>query len=473
MRKLFFIIPAAWLLLLTACYKDKGNYTYDFPAEPVVSGLDTLYTVWVGDSLKIEPKVSIGNSAPNLNYQWKISIPEEFRDTSFSGPALKLAFGLGPNRYSAQLTITDNSNGMKYFYPFAIQGKTDFSTGIAVLSLENGKSQLSFIKPDGTVQPRIYSAMHGEDLPGGPKQIVAIWMRYISPIATRSYWINCTDGIDPAVQIDPNTMKRKKTIRQNFFDAPAAARTGYFENTDNGVLRGVINGKLYEGAWQTFYGSDVYGMFGQPAQGDYELYDRAVFNTAPYYLGYEKNRKQIVAFTNFGGPAYIGTSYSLTDANAFDPANMGVDAVHFEQINFNNCYLFGKDASGTVYEFMFTPRFIGFVQVQPQYKRAFPQQALITATTKWAGSPFEVFYFTSGDKIYRYNPTNQEIKPLITDFGGKNVSMVKVIDNGNTLVAGTEGTLYYLDISTGKFGEVIKKYEGIPGAPVDAHNRTF
>ncbi len=31
----------------------------------------------------------------------------------------------------------------------------------------------------------------------------------------------------------------------------------------------------------------------------------------------------------------------------------------------------------------------------------------------------EVFYFTSGDKIYRYNPTNQDIRPLVTDFGGK------------------------------------------------------
>jgi hypothetical protein len=473
MKRSLSIILTTWLLMLTACYKDKGNYTYQFPEEPVVSGLDTLYTLWVGDSLTIEPRVTIGQATPDVSFQWKIVIAEEFRDTIFSGPALKIAFGLGPNRYSAQLTITDHSNGMKYFYPFTIQGKTDFSTGIAVLSQESGQSQLSFIKPDGNVQSRIYAAMHGDNLPGGPRQLIPMVMRWITPKATRSYWVICTDGSDPAVQLDPNTMKRIKTLRQNFFDAPAAAATGYFENNDEGVLRGVINGKIYVGASQTFYGSDVYGMFGHPAQGDYELYERAVFNSAPYFLGYEKNRKQIVAFTNFGSAAYIGTSYTVTDANAFDPTNIGLDALHFEQINFNNCYLFAKDASNTIYECMFTPRFMGFIQIQPMYKRPFPQPALITASTKWAGSPFEVFYFTSGDKIYRYNPTNQEIKPLTTDFGGKTVSMVKVIDLGNTLVAGTEGSLYYLDISTGKSGEVIKKYDGIPGAPIDANNRTF
>jgi hypothetical protein len=40
-------------------------------------------------------------------------------------------------------------------------------------------------------------------------------------------------------------------------------------------------------------------------------------------------------------------------------------------------------------------------------------------------------------------------------------------DNDNTLIAGVEGSLYFLDVSTGVFGNVIKKIDGIPGDPVD------
>jgi hypothetical protein len=141
--------------------------------------------------------------------------------------------------------------------------------------------------------------------------------------------------------------------------------------------------------------------------------------------------------------------------------------VYFTQVNNNNCFAFAKDGSGVLHELKFGAAFMGFVQLSPEYKRPFSQPALITPNTKWAVTPSEIFYFTSGSTVYRYNPLNQEIKPLVTDFGGKAVSMIKVIDNGITLLAGVEGSLYYLDINTGKFGDVIKKINGIPGAPVD------
>jgi hypothetical protein len=65
------------------------------------------------------------------------------------------------------ITVTDNSNGMKYFHKFIIQGQTAFYKGITVLSKEGDNAELSFIKEDGTVQPSIYEALHdGEKLAG-------------------------------------------------------------------------------------------------------------------------------------------------------------------------------------------------------------------------------------------------------------------------------------------------------------------
>ncbi|OQP64125.1 hypothetical protein A3860_22225 [Niastella vici] len=461
------VLTACGLLQL-ACYKDKGNYDYHLPEEPLVTGVDSLYNVFLGDTLIVKPTVTTTDAKAWFGYSWRILIPKEFRDTTFTGPALKLVFSLPPDRYAARLTITDSSNGMKYFREFEIEGKTQFSNGTLVLSREGNTAQLSFVKPDSTVMPRIYRALHGVDLPGGPQQIIDLVHKYISPTPALGYWITGSETNDAGVQISTNTLLQIKTLRNNFFDPPAVAKPGYLESSATGVLQGVINGKLYVGASQTYYGSDVYGMFGLATAGDYELYRRAAFNSVmPYFLGYDLNRKQFVAFTNFGSAAYIGTGYQVTDITQFDPKAVQLDLLHFQQINDNNCFAFGKAIDGTLYELKFGAAFKGYVELSPVYKRAFAQPSLITGTTQWAGTPAEIFYFTSGDKVYRYNPLNQEIKQLVTDFGGKTVTMVKVTDNGNTLIAGVDGAVYLLDISTGKFGDILKKYVSIPGSPVD------
>jgi hypothetical protein len=472
MNKLLTGMLLAALFVVAGCYKDKGNYDYLVPEEPVVTQLDTVYAAFVGDSLIIKPVIT-AKGKMDLSYEWKIAVPIELREIKFTGPELHTVFGLTAERYYAQFTVTDNSNGMKYFHKFIIQGQTAFYKGITVLSKEGDNAELSFIKEDGTVQPRIYEALHdGEKLPAGPRQLIPIVHQYIAPSDVTSYWIFGSQGIDPGVQIDANNFKRIKYIRGNFFDPPASVTAGSFECGANGILQGVANGKLYVGTSQTWNLQPVYGMFGVPATGDYMLYRQAIFNgIMPYFLGYEANRKQVVAFTNFGAAAYIGTGYQVESTTAFDPVNVGLDMWNFVQVNNNNCFAVGKGPDGGIYELKFGVAFMGFIKISPLYKRPFIKPELISANTKWAVTPAEIFYFNAGSTIYRYNPLNEEVKPLITDFGGKTVTMVKLLPDGNTLVAGVEGSLYYLDISTGKFGDIIKKIDGIPGAPIDVTQR--
>jgi hypothetical protein len=468
MKRLLLVMLSAFALLQLACYKDKGNYDYNIPAVPQITNLDTFYSVFLGDTLVIKPTVTGANANTRFGFIWRVDIPQESRDTTLTGDTFKFIFSLDPNTYIVRLTLTDSSNGMKYFHTFKMQGRTQFTLGTLVLSQEGSTAQLSFVKPDSTVLPRIYQALHGANLPGKPLQVIDLVKQFISPVPALGYWVTCGETNDGGIHLNTNTLLQIKTLRHNFFDMPAAAKPGYLETSADGVLRGTINGKLYIGAWQTYYGSDVYGFFGLPTSGNYELYDRVAFNSVmPYFLGYEKNNKQFVAFTNFGAPAYVGTGYQVTDVTAFDPKNVQLDLLHFQQPNDSYCYAFGKAADGTLYEIKFGAAFKGYVELSPEYKRVFAQPALITATTRWAGTKNEIFYFTSGDKVYRYNPTNQEIRPLITDFGGKAVTMIKLADNENTLIAGVDGAVYFLDISTGKSGEVLKKYTGIPGSPVD------
>jgi hypothetical protein len=468
MKQLFLVMLTAFALLQLACYKDKGNYDYHEVVAPKVTNLDTVYYAFVGDTLVVKPVVTSNDPNAKFGFAMRIGLIKEGRDTTITGYPLKFYFSLPIDTYPVRMTITDSSNGMKYFMDFKIQGVTQFTKGALILSEEGNTSQLTFVKPDSTVMPRIYHSLNGADLPAGPLQVIDLVKQFINPQPALGYWVTFTGSDEGGMRVNTNTLLQMQSLRANFFDKPAAAKPGYLETSADGVLRGVINGRLYVGSWQTFWGSDVYGYFGAPPIGDYEFYRRVAFNNViPYGVGYDIKNKQFAAFTNFGSLAFVGANYQVGPGTAFDPRNIPLDLIHFQQINDGPCYAFGKGSDGILYELRFLIAYKGFIEVNPDYKRAFAQSGLITATTKWAGSRKEVFYFTSGDKVYRYNPTNQEIKPLITDFGGKAVTMIKVSDDDNTLMAGVDGIVYFLDISTGKNGDILKKYTGIPGSPVD------
>ena len=61
----YLILATLFLLVLGAingCYKDKGNYTYTAVQAPVITNMDSVYNVFVGDSLVITPKVNLPGS---------------------------------------------------------------------------------------------------------------------------------------------------------------------------------------------------------------------------------------------------------------------------------------------------------------------------------------------------------------------------------------------------------------------------
>jgi hypothetical protein len=474
MRNLIVYILAGLSLCAGSCYKDKGNYGYNSPAKPVVTGLDSVYPAIVGDSLIIAPSITIASKA-KLGYEWRIMVGgDSLRTDYYYSPQLRILFALSAQLYAARLTVIDSSNGMKYFFPFLIQGSTIYSNGYVILSKDNGTSQLSFATPNGTIQPGIYSAINKTELPPNGQQIVGTYHKYINNGMLFNYWVLCSQGDNPGVELDPNSLQKVRTLKDNFFNPPAAIAPGYFVNNDNNAtMFGVLNGQLWAGAFQTSPFSPVYDQFSLPATGSYQIFNKAIINpnAGPgIFLGYEVNKRQIVAFTNYGSLGYAGTGYQKIDT-AWDPTNIGLDVLDFEQPDGFNGYVFGRNAHDSVYEYCFTATPAGPVMLTTLYKRPFPRQDLIKPDTKWIGSKFNVFYFTSGATVYMYNPVNEEITVLGTDFGGKSISMLKISADGNTLTTGIDGSVLMLDVSVGKNGQILKRIDNIPGSPVDVYQR--
>jgi hypothetical protein len=465
---------AIYILLALAffsCKKDLGNYKYHPPSEPEVINIQDkklgAVLAVLGDTLVLRPYVELDGADPykDLTFLWEIYVSEAARTDTYEGYPLKFVYNLGPGIRNARLTVSDKRNGMKYFIPFKISGSTQFSHGMAVLSVDNGTTKLSFVKSDSiNIVSNLYFKLHGENLPSSPVQLFGRLSIY-NPDVVDDYWVVCNDPGNPGVVIDANTMLRKRYFKDQFFIPPTEIVFQGFESA-KGFATGIINDKLYLAITSTAPFAEDWGKFSNPQLGDYKL-SKYYGATQNFYFGFDKKAKAFVSFNNTGG--YSGTEYDVF-GTAFDPKKVGMSDLLFMQPVPGNTHAFFKADDGKILELSFNIEMDNYISgraIRTYYKRPFKGASLIDADTKWQRSGVDIFYFTSNDKIYRYNPINQDLRMLDIDFQGQKITMLKLIEDGTRLVAGINGQIFILDVSVGVNGRVTRVIDNIPGSPID------
>ncbi len=468
-------ILAFIVVLYASCKKDLGNYVYSPPSEPVVSNLKNVtFPALIGDSLIIKPPVTLADADPmqDLNFEWHISVQEELRDAVYTGYPLKMVYNLGPGDRTASLILTDKRNGLIYKYAFKITGTTQFSDGDLVLSNDNGTAKLSYIKPDNTVIANIYESLNNESLPANPVELYYSKPLPYQPNTKEEYWLLCDDPSSSSVILDASTLLRRSYFTSQFFSPPAIISPGYLEPylgpvQMGTVPAGVINGKLYVGIQSTAPFADDYGKFANEQVGNYTM-SKYFTHGSSFFIGFDIKSKAFITFGPDG--TYAGTTYPLDPESAgFDPKNVGMDnLLYMKPAEGGTSYAYFKAADGTIYElsfsFPFDPTLRNFKALG---KRVFKAAAMINADTKWVRNSLNVLYFSSNDKIYRYNPINEDSRTLSTDLGGKKITMMKISSDDNTLIAGVNGSVYTIDLRAEAMGSIRKTINGIPGSPVD------
>jgi len=460
--------------LYTACKKDLGNYDYHPPSEPTISEFrDSTFTALLGDSLILNPKISLADADPkkDLSFEWRIAVAEEQREAVYTGFPLKMVFNLGPGLRSSKLIIIDNRNGLRYMIPFKILGSTQFSVGSLILSDDNGTGKLSFVKPDHTVVADIYKSFHNEDLPKNPVQLYFSDPLPYQPITNQDYWVLCNDGTKKSPVLDASTLLRKRYFNEQFFTTPSVINVGRLVPFMGTVPTGVINNKLYVGVVSTAPFAPDYGKFANEQSGDYLLSKHFTF-TGSLYFGFDTKSK---GFVTFGGDgSYLGKDYVVDpEGTAFDPKNVGMDDLLFMQTGqAGTFYAFFKAPDGTITELSFSYTFDSSTKrVTALSKRVFAGASLVQTDSKWVRNTLNVFYFTSNDKIYRYNPLNADLRVLDANFSGKKITMLKISTDDNALTVGTAGSVYTVNVSVGVNGVITNTIDGIPGAAVDIVTR--
>lgn len=461
MRKNIQQITLGVLFLLTSCYEDLGNYDYKEVEDPVVIGLEEMiFPANIGDSLIIEPEIRHSlMGTDQLSFEWEIYNHMEMRGEFYYGSSLRMLFNLEPDVYETKFTVTNETNGMKYFYNFHIEGRTEFTKGVVVLSEDEGISRLSFVKPGYIVQPNIYEGLHGENLPAIPKQII-----YLSHQWQSSYQIITGEEDKPGVILDANTMLKLMDMKDNFFQAPdGLVAENLLKNPTQEVSVGVFSGKLFGGYWQACPCSPLFGNYGDPAAGDYDLAPQFNAYTDMHFTGYDTKYKRIVQFNLY--IQFLGAEYVVQNEGEgpwFNPKSLDIDLL-FSKNEEERAMMLGRESDGLVYEYAFDD-FQNTIVVQ--YKREFPGASLIEDNTLWSSIGVDVVYFTSGGRIYEYNTVNQVVKLLDATFGGQPITMLKQVST-NQIVAGTHGAIYYIEVSPEANGTLYRTIANIPGNPVD------
>ncbi|MDR1273389.1 MAG: hypothetical protein LBK12_02465, partial [Odoribacteraceae bacterium] len=418
-------IVAGAMLALASCIDDKGNYDYTAPEQPVVA-IDEVYPVTVGERLLVQPAITFSDKS-QLSYQWEISDPVLMTSHLYEGERLDILFTLRAQEYMATFTVTDHRAGMKYFYHFTINGRTAFSEGIVLLTADGGRARLSFIPPEGSVRQGIYELMNdGETLPRDPLQIVALYNPNLLNGLYMGYWIICADRDDPGVLVDANTLVKIRHFKENFFDVPdGEVSAQYFVPLDNGTMAGVADGKFYVGRFEGYHEWPGFGFFSPPILGFYTLAPRtAIEPGGTFHWAYDLEKRALVAFIPPAGMMFEAAHMSGPPVN-WDPAHIDLDFITLLS-GPTGFYFLGSNA-GVVEELGFTT---GGQFVMSQYRRPFQHAALLTPNTLWAIYLTDI-YFSSGDKIYRYNPNSQQAEALAAVTLPGEVTLLKVGRDAN------------------------------------------
>ena len=513
------------LLLIPAwfggCIKDKGNYKYSVAERPEVeleSNYSAIFTSHGHDNLVINPVVTYSDMS-RLRFLYTFPNPDDpdapfeyegAADGSLDNPLTDMHNG----SYSGQLIVTvmDDSGinpsdpGMKYFYDISITlGTTPFSEGKIILAEVGGNTQIHCLATDGELYEDIYPQVNvGETLEGKPLKI--IYNITFMGGANYGYMVLTDNGgmADGAV-LNTLNLTKIRSMADNFqspplsMAGPVTLSTPYnnymglgFGEPGTAVM--LMGGKMYSKVMNAQNPTDPQNnMFlGDPMPGNYNLsafaHDVAgAMSTAQNcFWGWDNSVNRLINF-QLGGmsPVYGLNNISVIDGSnsVWDPSNVGLSQFITLQTHMSGGWLIASDGADTY--------MLGWAQAGPYQmvglsKIEFTFANLITPETLWAiDRNSGVLFFSSGNKVYRYNPNSPTTapEPLVAALEG-NVTMLEFrgvegttprgmqIFNYNQLEVGTEGHLYQLDLngSVGNRGTIIGTPLTFTGKPVDVYN---
>lgn len=419
MKKKINIVALLGLVLLTACYEDKGNYDYKELTEVQISGIDEKYTVYVDEMFNVPVEVTYKNGTlKDVSYEWRINGEVIYREKDLN---VVVDFPVKPGLY-ADFSVIDNETGIKTMKKFTVNVSTPYYNGWLILSDEGTYSTLSYIRNDGTFFADIYEELNGEQLNGGATRIKEHWTPWGEN--TGEVFVGIANGPNYSVDLDGNNLKRVVYNKDEFLGGIpndfAPQNMDCVANWDYMISNGKLYTRYIDRTTDAQYHEGLYVNGALP--GDYNLLPMTM-------RGNLIMSNDIIAFDMLSksykllrGGQMSNFNYANDSKKAFIPYNMektllaGGATSTESPMDYFITFLKGDDGQYYVQRFYFSGW--GAKSYYSISETLFPEPELIKPDTKWAvciGRPY--VYFTSDNKLYSYY-FDDENPPVVKELKG-------------------------------------------------------
>lgn len=220
------ILLSLIIFVFWGCINDNGNYDYNPTRELRVLGLDGVFLTQ-GESVTLTPKVIVRGdktetAVENVEFEWRIDNKVVSTEPTYTYVAESDGEFFGMLRFIDPLTKVVGTSS------FGIKVGSKYKTGLVILSEENGKGMLSFIRSkqisaqdtvifEGEWKDIYAESNGGEELKGIPYSVIEHWTYDDNNPICGELSILSNDGGRTCIQeLNGESMKRETYIEQEF-----------------------------------------------------------------------------------------------------------------------------------------------------------------------------------------------------------------------------------------------------------------
>ncbi|RFS20683.1 hypothetical protein DVR12_19175 [Chitinophaga silvatica] len=443
-----FLLGLACILMLAACYKDKGNYRYTDINNIQLSDT-TSYTVLQFDTLKIQPqlKQSLPVNQNQLKYEWTAraidpNLASQHFDvyTLSDKQNLDTVISLVPGQYRLIYKVTDNNTAISSYLFYDLKVGTNLSEGWMFVQQYAGSGDVSLLSPTGRMFHHIYEASNGSPLPADLQNLDI----NRKAVPNEIYLMTGNQGLE----VSPTSFAKVKQFSNWFFNLPAVEkpmRNLVFTETSTSVSAGIFinNGLVHIKRYGGFPGDVLYGaellLDGKTSYAAAPVIMTGDFNTNRYMaVFYDTKGKR---FVGLRGPTYDITANMVhlpdsVDGTPFDANKVGLDFVYAGPTSNNYEYnTVLKDAGTGRYLFQLNLA----TAAAAKRKQLMNAPDIANATAFVSSLQLDYLYYAAGNKIYLYEVGPNSATQIFSLPAGEAVTAMSIDANysKSTMMVGT------------------------------------
>lgn len=482
------------VLLVTACYEDKGNYDYHEISEIEIAGLEKNYTkTSYQEVLHLEPVVTATGGDSDFDYLWTLNLAKSSAttserikiklDTIGTDRILDFPVNLKQGHYEVTLRITNKSNQLVIYQVIPLNVVTKYSEGFYLLKDMGNSTDLDLHLTDTTVVTDIFLKTEGRHLPDAPVSLgLDPGYCYIDEntgehVITKTITICTENDVRISNVEDMSTIYTHKTM----FLSPDEPQEKPYYIWRNILGVGYLSSKgayfSTQGTWQGQLGS---GKFGYPAyvgneQSPVQPNRNGVFSDEVGFCFFDELQGRFLLLV------YTGLLYTYSDLNEdYEETEYKPNGIKHHLKFFGRNFLNKENRGYALFEDATTSgkHYIYQMRLNAKLHNPIEKVTEVTASSKLNGANLyatneltaKVMYFVHNNRLYMYdleNNTEETLSPAgmskdeeITYIGNR--YWVNMQDNSGN----KEGNFDYLAFATYKNGKYkVYLYEILGGKP--------